>query len=369
MRLYLLTFILFVNYSYSQNLILNGDFEDINICSEYNAPCSPEAWRLTSTLHPAIYGNSKNHYSEIVIHNSSVKNIREYLQSKLGDKLKIGKKYKISFQIKPGDLLINSLGVVFSDTLILDRSGFLLKNQAQIEFADDNLLKLNRKNKDWITLTHEFIAKTKANYIIIGCFVSDSDLKYKYLKNSFKEYSNYRYYIDNIELIPIDTQHDSLTIEITKKDIYSQDSRHPIPDRLFKTNKESIVNQYFYSDIELIDTIVLYNDLLFEFDSYEPTKRLKSVIDSIFLNQKERIDQIKVIGHTDSIGTNTYNDELSLNRAEAVKKYISSLNIIEENKILFKGVGSKKPIDSNKTKSGREKNRRVEILINYRIIR
>jgi OOP family OmpA-OmpF porin len=72
------------------------------------------------------------------------------------------------------------------------------------------------------------------------------------------------------------------------------------------------------------------------------------------------LEVIIAIGHTDSIGSNAYNQRLSVRRAEAIKSYLVSKGV-EANRIYTEGKGEKQPVASNKTKEGREKNRRVEI--------
>ena len=66
------------------------------------------------------------------------------------------------------------------------------------------------------------------------------------------------------------------------------------------------------------------------------------------------------IGHADSIGSDAYNQKLSVRRAESVKAYLVSKGV-EPNRIYTEGKGEKQPVASNKTKDGRQKNRRVEI--------
>ncbi len=72
------------------------------------------------------------------------------------------------------------------------------------------------------------------------------------------------------------------------------------------------------------------------------------------------LEVIIAVGHTDSIGTDAYNQKLSVRRAEAVKAYLVSKGI-EKNRVYTEGKGEKQPVADNKTAEGRAKNRRVEI--------
>ena len=72
------------------------------------------------------------------------------------------------------------------------------------------------------------------------------------------------------------------------------------------------------------------------------------------------LEVIIAVGHTDSVGSDAYNQKLSLRRAEAVKAYMVSKGI-EANRVYTEGKGEKQPVADNKTAEGRAKNRRVEI--------
>ncbi len=70
---------------------------------------------------------------------------------------------------------------------------------------------------------------------------------------------------------------------------------------------------------------------------------------------------IQVTGYTDSIGSEKYNQELSMRRAQAAKDYLVS-NGVAENRIVLSGMGESNPIASNDTAEGRAMNRRVEVV-------
>jgi OOP family OmpA-OmpF porin len=72
------------------------------------------------------------------------------------------------------------------------------------------------------------------------------------------------------------------------------------------------------------------------------------------------LEVIIAVGHTDSQGNAAANQKLSVARAEAVKKFLTSKGI-ENNRVYTEGKGSGQPVADNKTAEGRAKNRRVEV--------
>ena len=72
------------------------------------------------------------------------------------------------------------------------------------------------------------------------------------------------------------------------------------------------------------------------------------------------LEVVIAVGHTDAVGTDGYNQKLSIRRADAVKNFLVSKGI-EKNRIYTEGKGEKQPVADNKTSEGRAKNRRVEV--------
>ena len=68
----------------------------------------------------------------------------------------------------------------------------------------------------------------------------------------------------------------------------------------------------------------------------------------------------EISGHTDNVGTDKYNIKLSQRRAASVKKYLEDKFNIAPERLTTEGYGESKPIASNKTKEGRQLNRRIE---------
>ena len=103
----------------------------------------------------------------------------------------------------------------------------------------------------------------------------------------------------------------------------------------------------------------------FDFDKSTIKKGYYKDIDDLAKVMKDYPDlNVAIEGHTDSVGTAAYNKKLSQRRAEAVKEYMVE-NGIDANRIKAQGFGEDKPIASNKTKEGRQQNRRVEAAVDY----
>ena len=102
-------------------------------------------------------------------------------------------------------------------------------------------------------------------------------------------------------------------------------------------------------------------DTFFDFDksTLKPEARAK-LDDLVSKTGGINLEVIIAVGHTDSVGTDAYNQKLSVRRAEAVKTYLVSKGI-EKNRVYTEGKGEKQPVADNKTAEGRAKNRRVEI--------
>lgn len=102
-------------------------------------------------------------------------------------------------------------------------------------------------------------------------------------------------------------------------------------------------------------------DAFFDFNKSVIKPEGKAKLDDLIGKiQGINLEVIIAVGHTDSVGSDAYNQKLSVRRSEAVKAYLVSKGI-EKNRVYTEGKGEKQPVADNKTAEGRAKNRRVEI--------
>ena len=102
-------------------------------------------------------------------------------------------------------------------------------------------------------------------------------------------------------------------------------------------------------------------DAFFAFDKAVLKPEGKAKLDDLVGKVKGiNLEVIIAVGHTDAVGSDAYNQKLSIKRSEAVKAYLVSKGI-EKSRVYTEGKGEKQPVADNKTGEGRAKNRRVEI--------
>ena len=114
--------------------------------------------------------------------------------------------------------------------------------------------------------------------------------------------------------------------------------------------------------------IVNMSDVLFDFGKYTlrpgARERLAKLSGVVLAHPGLKLD---VEGHTDSIGSEQFNQKLSEDRAQAVRDYLVAQGLRADN-ITSRGFGKMRPVASNDTNEGRQQNRRVEIVVSGDII-
>ena len=108
------------------------------------------------------------------------------------------------------------------------------------------------------------------------------------------------------------------------------------------------------------DTSIIY----FDFDRYDVTKKANETLERIV---KPNLVTVKIFGHTDQLGTNAYNEKLSLKRAQAVKEYFLNKGIPSNNITVVQGFGEEQPAIAQLDAVSRQANRRVVIVTDYEL--
>ena len=119
-----------------------------------------------------------------------------------------------------------------------------------------------------------------------------------------------------------------------------------------------------FEKLQFTFTNMTFSDANFEFDSdeFRPGEPFIMYADSVKTYLELNSDKkLTIIGHTDNKGTETYNYGLGMRRAESAREYFKELGVLTP--IAIESKGEKVPVTTNQTDSGRQKNRRVNFIM------
>lgn len=141
----------------------------------------------------------------------------------------------------------------------------------------------------------------------------------------------------------------------------------PEQEMVAEANEQEETNDIDISETKLTpqEEATLAQTVRFELNSYNLDSDSKRFLNEVagILSKKESVS-IELVGHSCSLGAESINTKISLERADAVKKYLLE-NGIPEQRISISGMGESNPIADNQTEEGRQLNRRVEFKVVY----
>ena len=357
--------ILFTGVILSQNLVKNPSFEEYVNCpkrlgnfdadvidwstptagsTDYFNGCStamgtPKNFNGTQ---PADFGKG---YAGLYLY--APDDYREYLQATLSKSLIKGEKYQISFYVslaERSDFAIKEFGVLFSkDKIQISGKKQLSKKKIYQQKGNDyNFMEIGYSNfysdtQDWVLVHTQFIGKGTERFLTMGNFKSNARTRMFKIKKNAKQGAYY--YIDLVLVEPLSK------ISSTQKELNSLESS---------------------AETFALDKTHIFKNLLFAFDKFQIKKDSQKELLTLYkhLNSDTSL-YLSILGHTDSVGSDTYNQKLSSRRAQAVVNYLQKLGLDKE-RVVWKGMGGMQPLATNDTETGRRQNRRVAFVITKR---
>src|SRR5215831_3404696 len=228
--------ILCSTFCFSQNLLVNGGFEDENICMEYHVNCSPAGWISTSDAFSNFFKNPGIahrgiHCVAIEAGNSKKIFKRSYVRTQLLCQLRKGKKYKLEFFIKSRYDVLDSIGVYFTSYDFLFEKQILYRIIPNV-YLTNATLPPERLDTNWQKVSLEYIATGTELYLTLGNF-SKRDMRG--ITNTSSE-NDFLVFFDDISLVPQDPNEKICDDwQNTRDDIYAFNARHQFLDTYIKT--------------------------------------------------------------------------------------------------------------------------------------
>lgn len=282
-------------------------------------------------------------YAGLVAFSPSKRNYREYLQAKLEFPLRKGEWYCLEMKVALADnagYICDGIGIVLSNLRYRKHGHENMKLTPALANPAGHLL---YAQPEWVHLSTSFMAKGGEEYILIGNFTPDADLQVKARNVEVvhgKPVHHAYYFIDDVALNLADGPNDCSNTVLA----FTQAVR------------DSTFEHKDYRTVRL-------QSVLFDFDGDEITGESRKILSEVMrVLKRNPYYEIEVAGHTDIIGAEAYNYDLSRRRSERVIEFLSSRGIAS-NRLRIKYHGSSQPITTNQTEAGRHQNRRVEFLI------
>ncbi|OGC43050.1 hypothetical protein A2Y85_06840 [candidate division WOR-3 bacterium RBG_13_43_14] len=127
---------------------------------------------------------------------------------------------------------------------------------------------------------------------------------------------------------------------------------------------ETKIQNFQLKPIPKVGEKIILRGIYFDFNASNIKPESYPVLDDAakVLKAKPKM-RVEISGHTDSIGSDSYNQTLSYQRANAVRQYLITYHQIDPNRLAAMGYGESQPIADNRSKSGRDQNRRIEFKI------
>lgn len=360
------------------NLVFNGSFEEYRFCPKrvdaVGVLINVDGW-YQPTKGSADYFNTcgsrecgvpKNKLGEQLPHDGdgycgiycSKNDYREYLQTRLRRKLRAGDSIRLTFFVSLSEQstgAVATLGGLFTKEDIYDTVRSILLHKEYETLSDDIFQVIATTytpqvmnppdvpltdTKNWQCVTGIFVADGGEQYITLGNFNTAERSGYVEPDSLVQLLPGSYYYIDDVFVECLNCEPpiaDDLNVDSNyltqEQPTFSVGSTFVLKDIFFEFDKSTILQQSFFELMRLITLLNTYPDM-----------------------------QIEVGGHTDSKGSDSYNQRLSESRAKAVADYLISKGI-SERRLQYRGYGKTKPIDTNETEEGRARNRRVEFKI------
>lgn len=343
------------------NLLMNGGFEDENICTEYNQNCAPEGWISTSLFSDYYFDDAPNayegqHFVGLALAANQRLSGRNFLRTRLMCGLRKDAQYRLEFYIRSQHQVFDSIGVYLSATDFLFQRDKLRQSKPQFLLKDIAPLS---PSKTWQKVSLVYTASGTENFLSIGDFKKEGHA----LAGRPDLGKEFYFFLDRISLTPLNPrEHLSPMADSLRSEEYHFDARHKLLDRMIYvlTKNPPPVPPAPKTIVQRVDTLVI-PDVLFATDSYVLGAEAKSLLADFAKGSGDyKIDSLVVEGHTDNQGSATHNQKLSQNRAASVAGY---LNASLRTPAVTRGWGSEKPVADNRTVQGRQQNRRVEIYL------
>jgi outer membrane protein OmpA-like peptidoglycan-associated protein len=359
------------------NLLLNGGFEDVNTCTEYNSECGVEGWFYLKEVKAQMLSNESN--TNILGTNSfgiffnwlGFTGFSPVIGTIIPCGLQKNNRYTfkgiISAKLNPK--LILKAGICVGEKFYVPNRAF------SKAMKPDSIVSMKAvPNTNFFQFEYSFVANGKEKYLTFGTYIEEDTVG---AKKKLIGTQTVSLVLDNFQLIPANEKETTCAdFLINKEKIYNYNFRHKEMDySLFGKGELAIdfnkvdsnyITQIKKTDPPVVTDTLKLGDIFFDFNKASLKPAAAGVLAKYFINNSQGntdIDSIYIEGHTDSIGSDKMNLQLSQQRCEAVKDWLVMNRVTATGTLYIRPFGKSRPVVTNSTIQGRALNRRVELIV------
>ena len=186
----------------AQNLLMNGGFEEENICQEFEKNCAPEGWISTSLFADYYFDDAPHayegkHFTGLILARKERPTVRNFLRSRLLCGLRKDAEYKLQFYIRSRHQVFDSVGIYFSSNDFLYQKDRLLNARPQLFITKENNL---ATTEEWQKVELRYTATGEENFINIGDF---SPKGHDFKKGIPDLNYSFYFFLDSVSLTPL----------------------------------------------------------------------------------------------------------------------------------------------------------------------
>lgn len=363
--------------TYAQtNLLLNGGFDDVNVCTEYKAECGVEGWfylrdvKVQMLAADSVSQLTGSNSIAILYNWIGYTAFTPVFGTLLPCNLQAGKNYTLKglMNVTLNPKLNFKAGVCFGEWFYVPRRPFVARMQP------DSILSITPiPDTKFVEFEYHFTANGHERYLTFGSFIHKDSLAGK---TPLIGTQTVTMILDRFILTPDDP--DEIRCDAyaaNKAIIYQYDFRHKEMDySLYGRGQLAIAPEFDDTSftqqrkepipsVIKTDTLKL-GDVLFDFNKANLKPAALQLLRSYFTTgQMAGIDSVYIEGHTDSVGTDSRNLLLSGQRSEAVRNWLLQNGWSPGTPLAIHPFGKTRPVATNRTEEGRAQNRRVELIL------
>ncbi len=358
------------------NLLLNGGFDDVNVCTEYSAECGVEGWFYLKDVKVQMLANETEHpltgtNSIAILYNwIGYTAFTPVFGSILPCRLRKGKGYTLKglMNVTLNPKLNFKAGVCLGEWFYVPGRAFAAT------MKPDSIVSVTPvPNTHFVEFEFHFTATGNERYLTFGSYIHKDSLAGK---TPLTGTQTVNMILDRFVLEPDDPKEiRCAAFAANKKIIYQYNFRHKEMDySLYGRGQLAIepeFNDSSYTTEQVNTTItppptdtLQLGDVLFDFNKAVLKPSAIKILSSFFTPERmARIDSIYIEGHTDSIGTDSRNTVLSGQRSESVRNWLLENGLPPGTRLSVHPFGRSRPVATNRTAEGRIQNRRVELIL------